>query len=204
MVGRKRKKNGLEIFASGPLISNLNKINQLVQQLSQATDRKLIFFYFEGFSGNSRQCYRPIVEVGMQAYYKFTKFDENRSSSFSGNNFYKFLLSSDIMSEGNIAIVKIFDLDFLMIFHSTSLPESKNVFQKKCVCVCLPVCLSADCVCDRRRTQSLNQLTHLVQIRYIGSSCKYLEEFFLVFPLPLKLRVVHIKKSKISNFSKWL
>ena len=40
MVGPKRK-NMLEIFARGPLISNLNKINQLVQQLSQATERKL-------------------------------------------------------------------------------------------------------------------------------------------------------------------
>ena len=39
-----------------------------------------------------------------------------------------FLLSSDIRSEGSIAIVKIIDFDFLMIFHSTSLPESKNVF----------------------------------------------------------------------------
>ena len=38
------------------------------------------------------------------------------------------LLSSDIRSEGSIAIVKIFDFDFLMISHSTSLPESKNVF----------------------------------------------------------------------------
>ena len=38
------------------------------------------------------------------------------------------LLSSDIRSEGSIAIVKIYDLDFLMIFYSTSLPESKNVF----------------------------------------------------------------------------
>ena len=67
-----------------------------------------------------------------------------------------------------------------------------------CVCLCLCVCL-----CDRRRTQSLNQLTDLVQIRYIGSSCKYLEPFFLVFPLPLKLRVIHIrKKFKFSIFSK--
>ena len=39
-----------------------------------------------------------------------------------------FLLLSDIRSEGSIAIIKIFDFDFLMIFHSTSLPEPKNVF----------------------------------------------------------------------------
>ena len=51
-----------------------------------------------------------------------------------------FLLSSDVRSEGNIAIVKKFDFDFLMIFGSTSLPQSKNVFQKKmsvCVCACV-------------------------------------------------------------------
>ena len=40
-----------------------------------------------------------------------------------------FLLSSDIRSEESIAIVKIFDLDFLMIFYSASLPESKNVYK---------------------------------------------------------------------------
>ena len=39
-----------------------------------------------------------------------------------------FLLSSDIRSEGSIAIVKKFDFDFLMILGSTSLPQSKNVF----------------------------------------------------------------------------
>ena len=41
-----------------------------------------------------------------------------------------FLLWSDIRSEGStgIAIVKKFDFDFFMIFDSTSLPESKNVF----------------------------------------------------------------------------
>ena len=39
-----------------------------------------------------------------------------------------FLLSSDIRSEGSIAIVKKFDFDFFMIFGSTSLLQSKNVF----------------------------------------------------------------------------
>ena len=53
----------------------------------------------------------------------------------------KFFLSSDIRSEGSITIVKIFDYHFLMIFDSTSLPQSKNVFQKKCVCVCVCVCV---------------------------------------------------------------
>ena len=38
-----------------------------------------------------------------------------------------FLLSNDIRSEGNIAILKKFDFDFLMIFHFTSLLQSKNV-----------------------------------------------------------------------------
>ena len=41
---------------------------------------------------------------------------------------YNFLLSSDIRSEGSIAIVKKFDFDFFIIFGSTSLPQSKNVF----------------------------------------------------------------------------
>ena len=40
----------------------------------------------------------------------------------------RLLLSSDIRSEGSIAIVKKFDFDFFMIFGSTSLPQSKNVF----------------------------------------------------------------------------
>ena len=39
-----------------------------------------------------------------------------------------FLLSSDIRSEGSIEIVEEFEFDFLMIFYSTSLPQSKNVF----------------------------------------------------------------------------
>ena len=41
---------------------------------------------------------------------------------------FLFLLWSEIRSEGSIAIVKKFDLDFCMIFGSTSLTESKNVF----------------------------------------------------------------------------
>ena len=61
-------------------------------------------------------------------------------------DFHSFLLSSDIRSEGSIAIVKKFDFDFLIIFDSTSL---KCVLEKMsvCVCVCLSVCLS---VADRR------------------------------------------------------
>ena len=41
---------------------------------------------------------------------------------------FTFLLSSDIRSEGSIAIVKKFDFDFFIIFDSISLPQSKNVF----------------------------------------------------------------------------
>ena len=44
--------------------------------------------------------------------------------------------------KGSIAIVKKFDIDFFMIFGSPSLPESKNVFYKKCLCVRVRVCLS--------------------------------------------------------------
>ena len=47
---------------------------------------------------------------------------------FLNNNYVTFLLSSDIGSEGSIAIVKIFDFDFLMIFDSRSLPQYKNVY----------------------------------------------------------------------------
>ena len=40
-----------------------------------------------------------------------------------------YLLSSDIRSEGSIAIVKKIDFDFFfVIFDSTSLPQSRNVF----------------------------------------------------------------------------
>ena len=62
-----------------------------------------------------------------------------------------------------------------------------------CVCVCVCVCL-----CDRRRTYSLNQLTDLVQIRYIGPSCKYLEPFFFSFPPTLRIKGSSHKK-KIEN-----
>ena len=38
-----------------------------------------------------------------------------------------FLLSSDIKSEGSIAIVKNFNLDFLMNFDYILLPQSKKI-----------------------------------------------------------------------------
>ena len=77
---------------------------------------------------------------------------------------------------------------FFILHHSHIL---KMCFRKNvcvCVCVCVSVCLS-----ERRRTYSLNQLTDLVQNRYLGSSCKYFEAFFS-FPPTLKWRVVHIRK----------
>ena len=66
----------------------------------------------------------------------YTKIAENLSFfliNYSSHNIKfdlseHFLLSSDIRSEGGIAIVKKFDFDFFMIFGSTSLPQSKNVF----------------------------------------------------------------------------
>ena len=70
----------------------------------------------------------------------------------------------------------------------------KNV----CVCVCVSVCLS-----DRCRSQSLNQSTDLVQIRYLGFSCKYLEPFFS-FPSTPKIKGSSHEKIflKIFIFSK--
>ena len=67
------------------------------------------------------------------------------------------------------------------------------------MCVCLSVCL-----CDRSRTQSLNQLTDLVQIRYIGSSCSLnISSRFFTFPPTPKIKSSsHKKKFKSSNFSK--
>ena len=58
------------------------------------------------------------------------------------------------------------------------------------VCVC--VCLS-----DRRRSQSQNQSIDLVQIRYLGSSCKYLEPFPQFAPTPKIKGSSHEKKIKI-------
>ena len=62
--------------------------------------------------------------------------DEERGSSF--------LPSSDIKSEGSIAIVKKFDFDFLMIFDYISFPQSKKMCFRKivCMCVCVCVCLT--------------------------------------------------------------
>ena len=104
-----------------------------------------------------------------------------------------YLLSNDIRSEASIAIIKKFDFNFFMISDSTSLPQFKNVFQKN-LCVC---------VSDRRQLQSLNQSTDLVLIRYLGSSCKYLERFFFSFsPTPKIKGSSHEKKIKNNDFLK--
>ena len=67
-----------------------------------------------------------------------------------------------------------------------------------CVCVCVCVCLSV-----RRRSQSLNQSTDLVQIRYLGSSRKYLEPFFFSFPPTPKIKSSsNKKKNKNLDFLK--
>ena len=90
-----------------------------------------------------------------------------------------FLLSSDIRSEGSIAIVKIFDFDFLMIFilhHSHSL---KMCFRKMSVCVSVwtsPIVEPKPI--DRSRSNSIYRV--LMRIS---------RAVFLIFPLPLKLRV---------------
>ena len=90
---------------------------------------------------------------------------------------------------------------FFMIFGSTSLPQSKNVFQKKCLYVCVCVCVCV-CLSVRRRSQSLNQSTDLVQIRYLESSYKYLEPFFSIAPTPKIKGSSHEKKIKNFDFLK--
>ena len=49
-------------------------------------------------------------------------------------------------------------------------------------------------LCESRWTLRLNQLTDIVEIRYLGSSANI--QGLLIFPLPLKLTVVHIRKNK--------
>ena len=52
------------------------------------------------------------------------------------------------------------------------------------------------CLCDSRRTLRLNQLADIIEIRYLGSSANIQGLLFLIYPLPLKLTVVHIRKEK--------
>ena len=58
------------------------------------------------------------------------------------------------------------------------------------------------CLCDSHWTLRLNQLIDIVEIRYLGYSAKIQGFLFLIFPLPLKLTVVHISKEKKSGFLK--
>ena len=57
-------------------------------------------------------------------------------------------------------------------------------------------------LCDNYPTYHLKQLTNLVQIRYLEFSSRYMEVLFFVFDEPLKLRVVPIRKIKISIITK--
>ena len=102
---------------------------------------------------------------------------------FSPSALFKlFLLSSDIRSDGSIAIVKKLDFDFFMVFDSIPLPYSNTCFRKKCmcVCVCLSVCLSDRPTpnlqpkpLDRSRSNSIS-----------GVLSQISQTFFYFFPYP--------------------
>ena len=75
-----------------------------------------------------------------------------------------------------------------MNFNSISLPHSKKSHSEKRVCVCLLVCPSLNVEpkpIDRSHSNSISGV--LLKISPVG---------VFVFDLPLKLRVVHIKKLK--------
>ena len=101
----------------------------------------------------------------------------------------------DVRSEGStgIKIVKKFDFNFLVNFDSVSLPHSKNgVLAKMSMCVCVCVCLSVHPLpnvvpkpTERSSSHSISRI--LLQIS---------QTVFLVFDLPLKLRVLHIRNNK--------
>ena len=113
--------------------------------------------------------------------------------------FFLNLHSGDIRSEGSIAIVKknrfrIFN-GFPFYVHPHIL---KKCFRKNvclCVCVCVCVCPSPNVEpkpIDRSHSKSISSVFSQIS-----------EADFLVFPLPLKLRVVHIRKIlKFLTFSK--
>ena len=106
-----------------------------------------------------------------------------------------YLLSSEIKSEGSIAIVKKFDFDLFMF----SIIYYSHILKKKCfIKISLCVCLS-----DRRRSQSLKQSIGLVKTRYLESSCKYLQPFFFRFyPTPKIKGSSHEKRIKKFDFLK--
>ena len=53
------------------------------------------------------------------------------------------------------------------------------------------------CVCDRGRLYRLNQLTDLIQMRYLGSSRKYLEQFLSFASTPKIKRNSNMKKISV-------
>ena len=57
-----------------------------------------------------------------------TNFKQLFSDYMKISHLTYFYFRAALKSEGNIAIVKKFDFDFLIIFASTSLQRSKNVF----------------------------------------------------------------------------
>ena len=61
------------------------------------------------------------------------------------------------------------------------------------VCVCVSVC---------RWSYNLSQSDDLVQIQYLGSSCKYLHPFFSFPPTPKMKGSSHDKKIKNFDFLK--
>ena len=105
--------------------------------------------------------------------------------------FYKyifyFLLSSDVRSEESIAIIKKISTSIFLrisiLYQSLTL---KKCFRKKCQFIYLSV---------------LNQLTDIVEIRYLGSSANIQGLLFLIFLLPLNYSS-HKKRNKNSNFLK--
>ena len=109
---------------------------------------------------------------------EYRKFEFDCSINYRDTNF----ISSDIRSEGSIAIVKIFDFNFLMIFHSTSLPQSKNVFYKECMCVC--VCVSVwpspsvePKPIDRSRSNSISEVPSQMKVHFL----EFWEKWILTF-----------------------
>ena len=94
-----------------------------------------------------------------------------------------FSLSCDIRSERSIAIAKIFNFEFVD-FDYISLPHSKIMWFRKRVCLCM---------CE---------LTDLIQIIYLGFSCKYLEFFLFLFSFSITPKIKgnsHMEKIKIGT-----
>ena len=76
-------------------------------------------FFFHGQS-----CCIPVLQRWSYARHSFAYLKWEGEL----NMFMSYLISSDVRSEGSIAIVKKFDFDFFTIFGSTSPPTVENVF----------------------------------------------------------------------------